>query len=71
MSAKMGRPKSPNPKVIDLKVRLDAKTNEKLLSYCEKHNLTRAEVLRKGFTELLENKAKEAAPNHQKNRFLP
>lgn len=54
MSAKMGRPKSPNPKVIDLKVRLDAKTNEKLLSYCEKHNLTRAEVLRKGLTELLE-----------------
>lgn len=50
----MGRPKSPNPKIIDLKVRLDEKTNEKLLDYCKKHNLTRAEVLRKGLTELLE-----------------
>jgi len=49
----MGRPKVDNPKNIDIKVRLDAETNKKLLAYCKQHNLTRADVMRKGLELLL------------------
>ena len=55
LSPKTGRPKAENPKSIDIKVRLDVATNEKLLKYCANHNLTRAEVMRKGLSELLAN----------------
>jgi hypothetical protein len=54
LSPRTGRPKADNPKSIDLKVRLDEKTNEELLAYCKKHSMTRAEVLRKGLCELLD-----------------
>ena len=53
LSPRTGRPKVENPKIVDLKVRLDEKSNEALLAYCKKHNLTRAEVLRKGLLALL------------------
>ncbi len=46
MSSKMGRPKLENPKNNDVKVRLDDATHEKLLAYCEKHQMTKAEVIR-------------------------
>ena len=49
----MGRPKANNPKSIDIKVRVDEETNKKLLAFCEKYSLTRAEVIRKGLLELL------------------
>lgn len=54
MSKKMGRPKSDNPKDIDLKVRIDKATNEELLAYCEANDITRAEAVRQGITMLLE-----------------
>lgn len=50
----MGRPKVDNPKDIDLKVRIDKATNEKLIAYCEKNNTSRAEAVRQGITMLLE-----------------
>ena len=53
LSPRTGRPKADNPKSIDIKVRLDESTNDKLLAYCKKHNLTRAEVMRMGLLELL------------------
>lgn len=53
LSPRTGRPKAENPKSIDIKVRLDEATNEKLLKYCDNHSLTRAEVMRKGLLELL------------------
>ena len=53
LSPRTGRPKLDNPKSIDIKVRLDEITNNKLLDYCKKHNLTRAEVMRMGLLELL------------------
>ena len=53
LSPRTGRPKADNPKSIDIKVRLDEKTNEQLLNYCKKHNLTRAEVMRLGLLTLL------------------
>lgn len=53
LSPRTGRPKVDNPKEIDIKVRLDHAANNKLLAYCKKYNLTRAEVMRKGLMELL------------------
>ena len=52
MSA-MGRPKSDNPKSNDIKVRLDDATHEKLMAYCQKHNITKAEAIRQGIHLLL------------------
>ena len=48
MSPRTGRPKSENPKSIDIKVRLDVPTCEKLDNYCKKHDETRSDVIRKG-----------------------
>ena len=58
MSPRTGRPKVKNPKDVDIKVRLDSETNKKLLAYCEQHNLTRAEVMRKGLDLLLSQNSK-------------
>lgn len=53
MSPKTGRPKIDNPMDIDVKVRIDKDTNEKLLSYCEKNNIKRADAIRDGINLLL------------------
>lgn len=56
MSPRTGRPKAENPKNVDIKVRIDEKTNEKLLEYCDKNDITRTEAIRKGIVMLLERK---------------
>lgn len=56
MSPKTGRPKSEHPKNVDVKVRFDELTHEKLLAYCEEHNITRTEALRQGVQLLLTQK---------------
>lgn len=53
MSAKMGRPYSSNPKQNDVKVRLDNKTHEKLLEYCGKRGVTKAEAIRQAIVAML------------------
>lgn len=53
MSPKTGRPKSEHPKDVDVKVRFDKDLHEKLMQYCEKHNITRAEAIRRGVHILL------------------
>ena len=53
MSPRTGRPKVENPLSIDIKVRLDNETNQKLISYCETHDITRAEAIRQGIHLLL------------------
>lgn len=53
MSPRTGRPPVESPKDIDLKVRIDASVNARLLAYCERHGLTRSEAIRKGIHELL------------------
>lgn len=53
MSPRTGRPKSDNPKCVDVKVRIDEELNKDLLVYCEEHNLTRAAAIRKGIEEIL------------------
>lgn len=50
---KIGRPKAKNPKNVDIKVRFDEKTNEKILGYCKRNNITRTEMLRNGVELLL------------------
>lgn len=55
MSSKMGRPKSDNPKSIDVKVRIDEKTNERLQSYAQRKSVTRAEVIRRGINQILDS----------------
>lgn len=53
MSPRTGRPKAENPKCVDLKVRFDRDTNERLLAYCQKHGVTRTEAIRRGIQLLL------------------
>lgn len=63
MSPKTGRPKLDNPKSIDVKARLDVETCEKLDKYCQKHEKTRSDVIRKGIDLVLnsdDNSEKQA-----------
>lgn len=53
MSPRTGRPKADNPLSVDVKVRLDKETSDKLDTYCKDHNTTRAEAIRKGIYLLL------------------
>ncbi|KYM49446.1 CopG family transcriptional regulator [Fusobacterium necrophorum subsp. funduliforme] len=53
MSPKMGRPVSDNPKSNDIKVRIDNETLKKLLEYCKKNNISKAEAIRRGIHLLL------------------
>ncbi|WP_122788838.1 CopG family transcriptional regulator [Intestinibacillus sp. Marseille-P6563] len=54
MSPRTGRPKAENPLNVNLKVRFDQETNNRLLDYCEKHGVTRTEAIRRGIHLLLE-----------------
>ena len=42
-----------SPKVNDVKVRLNDEMHKKLLEYCEKNNITKAEAIRQGIHLLL------------------
>lgn len=48
MSKKMGRPLSDNPKARQITIRLDEEESRLLEKCCEKTNLTKSQVLRKG-----------------------
>lgn len=56
MSPRTGRPKTKEPKTIEVKARIDEKTNEKLVAYCEKYSLTKTDVVRKGIELVLDEK---------------
>ncbi|MFT3950492.1 MAG: CopG family transcriptional regulator [Oscillospiraceae bacterium] len=56
MSPRTGRPKVINPKIVDIKVRLDDDTNKKLMEYCKECGITRAEAVRNGILLLLNKK---------------
>lgn len=53
MSPQLGRPKAENPKVNDIKVRLDDATKAKLDRYCDENGITRAEAIRRGIHLLI------------------
>lgn len=54
MSPRTGRPVVGEKKEVDLKVRISARENERLLAYSEKHGQTRAEVIREAIAEKLD-----------------
>lgn len=56
MSPRTGRPKAENPMNVDVKVRIDQTTNEKIEAYCREHSVTRAEAIRTGIHLLLAQK---------------
>ena len=49
----MGRPKAEKPKSINLTIRLDLETNEKLQYYCDKYRISRGEAIRQGIYLLI------------------
>lgn len=54
MSPRTGRPIIGGKKEIDVKVRFDKETHEKLLNYCGKNGMTRTEAIRKAVRLLVE-----------------
>lgn len=56
MSPRTGRPKVDKPKAIEVKARIDEETNERLNEYCEKHNTTKTEVVRRGIEKVINEK---------------
>lgn len=59
MSPRTGRPKAEKPKIIEVKARIDEETNSKLVSYCDKNNVSRTDVVRKGINLVLGETEKE------------
>lgn len=56
MSPRTGRPKAEKPKDVKYSIRLDAETEQKLVSYCEQHGITKGEAIRQGIHLLLAQK---------------
>ena len=52
MSPRTGRPKTDNPKDIQLKIRADKKTIEDLDLCCERLNKTRSDIIRMGIQKV-------------------
>lgn len=58
MSPRTGRPIIGGKKDIDVKVRFDKETHERLLEYCEEHDITRTEAIREGVRLLVSEERK-------------
>ncbi len=56
MSPKTGRPKADKPKDVRYSIRLDTETEKKLKKYCDEHNITKGEAIRRGIHLLLAEK---------------
>ena len=56
MSPRTGRPKVDKPKTIEVKARIDEETNERLIKYCEKNQLSRTDVVRMGIEMVITKK---------------
>lgn len=52
-SKKMGRPIIGSLKNVDIKVRIDEETHNKLLGYCEEKGITKAEAIRRAIETML------------------
>lgn len=53
MSPRTGRPPIENPKSVKYSIRLDEKTESRLLEYCIKRGISRGEAIRKAIELLL------------------
>jgi hypothetical protein len=56
MGPRTGRPKAEKPKHVKYSIRLDIEMETRLKDYCEIHNITKGEAIRKGIHLLLEQK---------------
>lgn len=53
--SKMGRPlKSAKPLNVDIKIRIDEETDNRLKEYASKHSMSRTDVVRKGIQKVLD-----------------
>lgn len=50
---KMGRPKAENLKNVNIMVRVDKDTEQKLVGYCNANSITRAEAVRRSIMLLM------------------
>lgn len=66
MSPSTGRPKSENPKDIQLKIRADKQTIDDLNFCCEKKQMTKSDVIRLGI-----QKVKDEVLNEKNNGNYP
>lgn len=55
MSPRTGRPRSVNPKEVDIKVRIDRDTNNRLIELSQKNKTTRTELIRRGINLILDS----------------
>ena len=55
MRAKMGRPKSDNPKSVILSARVTMETYQKICDYALKHKISITATIRKGIEKLYED----------------
>lgn len=53
-SKKKGRPVVGLLKNVDIKVRIDEDTNQKLLTFCKEKDITRAEAIRQAILNMLD-----------------
>lgn len=58
LSPRTGRPIVGGKKDIEVKVRFDKETHDKLLEYCNKNGVTRTEAIRSGVRLLVYSKQK-------------
>ena len=58
MNARMGRPKTSNPNEKNLTVRINTELDFRLSEYCNKNNVSKGEVVRKGIEKVLAEKEK-------------
>lgn len=54
-----GRPKAVNPLDYDCKVRLDAKTHDRLMQYCDRHGMRKAIAIRSAIVAMLDADAQK------------
>ncbi len=59
ISKKMGRPKSENPKSVEIGVGFDVPTANALRRYCEMHEISKGEAIRRGVRLLLQSESKQ------------
>lgn len=60
-----GRPKSADSLGVDVRVRIHADTNRKLLAYCDRHDIQRAPAIRRAIEEMLEREDNPSAEQKQ------
>lgn len=69
--AKVGRPKSDNPKADKFSFRLDAQTVKALDGYCKKYGVNRSEAIRVAVEALTSGKTTAVREEKREKRDMP